>query len=103
MRFSTNEVYYSQAVVRYIENVLEVPVGVENASTQTKFVIWPKSVSIKYRVPFTNAKQYTENDFEIVVDYTHAQNNSIVRPNVVKIPKEVIYYSIEPKFVECLF
>lgn len=103
IRYSTNEIYYSQQVVRYIENTIDIPVTVVNAPSDTKIIVWPKSVKLHYRVPFANAKQYTEKDFGVVVDYTLTQDGSIVKPEISKMPKEVIYYKTDPKFVECLF
>lgn len=103
VRYSTNEIYYSQQVSRYIENTIDITVNVVNVPANTKIIVWPKSVKLRYRVPFADAKKYREKDFEIVVDYRQATEGSIVKPQVSKIPKEVIYYKLEPKFVECLF
>ena len=103
VRLSNEEIYYAQKVVRYVESSIESPVSLINAPSNYKMLIWPKNVKFRYRVQFENAKPFTDKDFEVALDYHKSQESSINKPEVVKYPKEIIYYSIEPKFVECLF
>ena len=102
VRFSQEEIFYSQEVGRFVEHTVNVPVTIGNAPSYANVAIVPQEVTIKYRQPFVGASAYSQQDFSVVVDYDEILRKDVVKPNVARMPEGILTIDMEPKFVECV-
>ena len=102
MRFSQEEIFYSQEVGRFVEHTVNVPVTIGNAPSYANVAIVPQEVTIKYRQPFVGASAYSQQDFSVVVEYDEILRKDVVKPNVARMPEGILTIDMEPKFVECV-
>lgn len=100
--FSQTDIAYSIIAVRYVESTLQLPVHIVNIPDNTKVVPIPHNVTIRYRVRSGNKKIYSPSDFKIILDYNNiiGLSRNITKPLLVKAPKEIIWFDIDPKFIE---
>ncbi len=102
IRFSVKDVYYSQDIGRYVENTANIKVGLINFPAGKNVVIIPQEVRIKYRSLF-NETTVRNSDFFVAVDYNHIEDNgNIVKPVLLRSPRNIYSVNIEPHFVECI-
>ncbi len=102
IRFSVDEVYYSQEIGRYVEHVVKVPVTIGNAPSYANVAVVPHEVTIKYRQPFGSAGSFSSQDFAVEVGYDEILRRDVVKPVVVRMPEGILKMEVEPKFVECV-
>jgi hypothetical protein len=102
VRFSQEEIFYSQEVGRFVEHTVNVPVTIGNAPSYANVAIVPQEVTIKYRQPFVGASAYSQQDFSVVVEYDEILRKDVVIPNVARMPEGILTIDMEPKFVECV-
>lgn len=102
IRFSADEVYYSQEIGRYVENRVSVNVGVMNAPSDKNVVVIPQEVRLSFRSPFPGKGKMSEGDFSVSVDYADVEEGGRVRPVLLKKPAAAHAVQIEPRFVECI-
>lgn len=102
VRFSQEEIFYSQEVGRFVEHTVNVPVTIGNAPSYANVAIVPQEVTIKYRQPFVGASAYSQQDFSVVVEYDEILRKDVVKPNVARMPEGILTIDMEPKFVECV-
>lgn len=103
IRVSNDKLFYSLDVVRFVENEKKIRVKVENLPLGSNFAIIPAEVLIKYREPLEGVVEHGVNDFELTIDYKSIGNDRVVKPNITKMPSSVIWYSIYPHFIECVY
>lgn len=102
VRFSNEDIYYSLDVVRYFENSVTVKPNVVNVPSQSKVLLIPQDVTIKYRAVFDNKKEVNMSDFQVIIDYQDINNSSMVQPRIIKMPEDIFSVRVEPKFIECI-
>lgn len=102
VRFSNDEIYYSQGVIRYMENSVTVKLGTANFPSDTKILLVPQEVKVTFKVPFGSKNVFQPADFEVIVDYNHIYRSNVLRPLVVNKPEEAFALKVDPMFVECL-
>lgn len=102
VRFSQDEVLYSIEVGRYVERSLNIPITIENAPSYANVAIIPQEVTVKFRQPFYKMEELKISDFSVVIDYDEVLRSDVVRPRLVKKPKEILWEAMEPKYVECV-
>ena len=102
VRFSQDEIFYSQEIGRFVEHTVNVPVTIGNAPSYANVAIVPQEVTIKYRQPFVGASAYSQQDFSVVVEYDEILRKDVVKPNVARMPEGILTIDMEPKFVECV-
>ena len=102
VRFSTEEIFYTLEVGRYVENTLKVPITIIGAPAYANVAIVPQEVTLKYRQAFGSGLRFAQQDFVVGVEYDEILSNDVVKPKIVKAPQQVLGVSVEPKFVECI-
>ena len=102
IRFSQEEIFYSQEVGRFVEHTVNVPVTIGNAPSYANVAIVPQEVTIKYRQPFVGASTFSQQDFSVVVEYDEILRKDVLKPNVARMPEGILTIDVEPKFVECV-
>lgn len=102
VRYSAEEVLYSQEIGRYVENTLKVPVTIANAPSYANIAIIPQEVTVKYRQPFANSATYLPQDFSVSVEYDEILRKDVIKPIISRMPEGILEISVEPKFVECV-
>jgi hypothetical protein len=102
VRFSQEEIFYSQEVGRFVEHTVNVPVTIGNAPSYANVAIVPQEVTIKYRQPFVGASAYSQQDFSVVVEYDEILRKDVVKPKIARMPEGILTIDMEPKFVECV-
>lgn len=102
VRFSVDEVIFSQEIGRYVEHSVKVPVIIGNAPAYANVAIIPQEVTVRYRQPFPGAEKYGIQDFSVEVEYDEILRKDVVKPVVTRMPEGILKFSIEPAFVECV-
>lgn len=102
VRFSVDEVIFSQEIGRYVEHSIKVPVIIGNAPAYANVAIIPQEVTVRYRQPFPGAEKYGIQDFSVEVEYDEILRKDVVKPVVTRMPEGILKFSIEPAFVECV-
>ena len=102
VRFSADEVIYSQEVGRYVEHQIKVPVTIGNAPAYANVAVIPQEVTIRYRQPFPGAGKYGIQDFSVEVEYDEILRKDVVKPVVTRMPEGILKLYVEPAFVECV-
>ena len=102
VRFSTDEVFYTQEVGRYVENTVRVPVTIENAPSYANVAIIPQEVVVKYRYRFGKKAEYSAADFAVTLQYDDILREDVLKPVLSRMPEEVLEAEFQPKFVECV-
>ena len=102
VRFSVEEVFYSQEIGRYVENTVKVPVTIGDAPSYANVAVIPQEVTIRYRQQFGKSVSLSPQDFAVEVGYDEIMLKDVVKPRAVKMPEGILEYEIEPKFVECV-
>lgn len=102
VRFSDEEVFYSQEIGRYVESTLKVQVTIVDAPSYANVAIIPQEVTIRFRQQFGKAVSLSPQDFSVGIGYDEIMLNDVVRPKAIKVPEGIMEYEIEPKFVECV-
>ncbi|MEG2779970.1 MAG: hypothetical protein RR919_04030 [Bacteroidales bacterium] len=103
IKLSVNNVYYSQEVGRYVENIVNVKVGVLNPPIGKNVAIIPQEVKLKFRTPFYAKQGYIASDFLVMLNYNDVESKgNIMHPVLRKAPKDAYFIQMEPKFVECI-
>lgn len=103
VRYSAKEVYYSQKIGRYVENRLNVKVGMMNLPAGKNVVIIPQEVRLSFRTPFPGKGRVSENDFLVAVDYAEVEGEEgAVSLRLLRKPASAYAIQWEPRFVECI-
>lgn len=102
IRFSEDEVMYTQEIGRYVEHVVKVPVTIDNAPSYANVAIIPQEVTVRYRQPFGSVQRFTVKDFPVALDYNEVLRRDVLKPVMKSVPEGVLQVEIEPKFVECV-
>jgi YbbR domain-containing protein len=100
--FSQTDIAYSFIAVRYVESTIMVQVHIIDVPENTKAVPIPHNVKIRYRVQSENKKIYSQSDFKVILNYKEliGSKRNVTKPRLVKVPKGVIWFDIDPKFIE---
>lgn len=102
-RISTDEVYYSQDVARYVEVVRSVPIEVRGVPEGRQLIISPSSarVTLRYVFPRSGAAEAQPSLF---VDYAEFAGSITGKCMIMSDanPSGVIGFTLEPKFCECM-
>lgn len=102
IRFSTDEVFYSQEIGRFVEHTVKVPVTIADAPSYANVAVVPQEVTIRYRRPFGSSASFTSQDFAVTVGYDEILRRDVVKPAITRQPEGILKLEIEPKFVECV-
>ncbi len=100
VRLSQDEVFYTQEVGRYVEQLIKVPVKIKDAPSYANVAIIPQEVELRFRQPFGAAKKYDIADFEVVVEYNEVMVKDVAKPKIVKMPQGILSVEMDPIFVE---
>lgn len=102
VRFSAEEVLYSQEVGRYVEYSVKVPVTIGNAPSYANVAIIPQEVTVRCRVAFPGSETVSAQDFAVEVEYDEILRKDVVKPVVTRMPEKILKLTVEPAFVECV-
>ena len=102
VRMSEDRVYYNLEVGRFVEHTVKVPVVIVDAPSYANVAIVPPEVTLKYRQPFGNAGKLNVQDFTVGISYDDVLKYDVVKPQIIKVPAQVLDVSVYPKFVECI-
>ena len=102
VRFSADEVLYTQEVGRYVENTIKVPVTIENAPSYANVAIIPQEVVVRYRYQFGKQAEYTAADFAVTLQYDDILREDVLKPVLARFPENILEADFQPKFVECV-
>lgn len=102
VRFSHDEIFYTQEVGRYLEKSVMVPVVISDAPSYANVAIVPQQVELKCREPFGNPVKYDSKDFQVVVSYDEILHRDVLKPRIAKMPQGILSVKMEPVFVECV-
>lgn len=100
VRFSHEEVFYTQEVGRYVEQKVKVPVRITDMPSYANVAIVPQEVELRLRQPFGAAAKFDIADFEVAVDYNEILVKDAVKPQIVKKPEGILSVVMDPVFVE---
>ncbi len=88
--FYTSEVQYFQAVEKFTEGRVEVPITLINAPEDRIIKIFPKKIVVVFKVSLENYDRVGKNDFIVVCDFAElADNQNFLIPKLVKQPNMV--------------
>jgi YbbR domain-containing protein len=101
---SPSKIRYKIPVERCTEGTASVAVKTVNMPENSKLMLLPAKVSIKYAVPLKDYESVSENDFLVEVDFeeTKTSLNRHLKAKVVRQPSSVFDVKVEPAFVEFL-
>lgn len=100
VRFSHDEVFYTQEAGRYVEQRVKVPVTILDLPPYANVAVVPQEVELRFRQPFGAVVKYDISDFQVAVDYNSILMKDVARPTITKMPEGILSVSTEPVFVE---
>ncbi|WNH09704.1 CdaR family protein [Thalassobellus suaedae] len=101
LTFSTKNVILKASVEKFTEGTLKIPVNVINVPPDRSLKFFPKEVNVSYSVSLSNFNSINSTDFKVVCDYNKiSSNQSVLIPELVKIPKLVKNAKINQKHIE---
>lgn len=100
IRFSQDEVFYTQEVGRYVEQSIKIPVKISDLPAYANVAIVPQEVELRFRQPFGSVGKYDISDFQVSVDYNSILIKDVARPAITKMPDGILSVDMEPAFVE---
>jgi YbbR domain-containing protein len=97
------EVNISLQVAEFSQKKMTLPISVINAPERTVVKLLPNVITIVFNVAMEDFQTITENDFEVVCDYSerNSEENFMV-PKIVKSPDDVTNIELEPKKIDFL-
>jgi hypothetical protein len=103
VRYSTNEIYYSLDVERYVEKIFSLPIKITNLPQNRKMIIIPERVTLVVRVPLKESRRFSAESIVPVIDYSRIKESrdTIIAPLINSPDGEILYYRVEPRFVSC--
>lgn len=102
VRFSADEVFYTQDVGRYLERTVKVSVTIADAPSYANVAIVPQQVELRYREPFGSTAKVNLQDFKVEVSYDDILRKDVLKPQIIKMPQGILSIKMEPVFVECV-
>lgn len=100
VRFSQEEVLYTQEAGRYVEQRIKVPVTILELPAYANVAVVPQEVELRFRQPFGAVGKYDISDFQVTVDYNSILMKDVVKPSITKMPEGILSIAMEPVFVE---
>ncbi len=98
-----NEVEVYLEVDEFTEKRLTIPVEVRNIPEGTELKLLPESVNLTFNVSVNSFNDVTENDFQIVCDFSkRIINENFMVPKLVKQPSGIHHIEIGAKRIEYL-
>ncbi|MBR2947478.1 MAG: hypothetical protein IKC17_02685 [Bacteroidales bacterium] len=103
IQYSTNSVYYTIDVARYVEETVTVKVETVDLPQEKDMIILPSTVDVTYRRFFSRVR-FDDDDVRFIVKYSdYLQSiNSRVVPVWDNMPQGIITYEINPRVVDCI-
>lgn len=90
LKLDKTEIEVKAIVERLTEGVLQVPVTILNLPKGKQLKHFPKTVKVTFNTTLEAFKTVTVNDFEVVCDYTNAnETNNYLVPRLIKTPNTV--------------
>lgn len=104
IKMSSNVVEMQITVDKFTEGKLEIPIKVKNVPKSTKLNVFPKNVTVTYKVRLKHFNKVTVNSFKIVCDYKQAKENdlSYLIPKLQLKPDVASSIRINPKKIDFL-
>ncbi|HET8808958.1 MAG TPA: YbbR-like domain-containing protein [Flavobacteriaceae bacterium] len=88
--FYENKVNYSLQVEKFTEGKIQVPINVTNAPEGMEITIFPKTLTVIFKVSLENYKDISKSDFRVVCDYRELEEGqSFFIPKVLKKPEKI--------------
>ena len=102
IHLSADKVKFYIPVVEYTEGTIEIPITVITPSPEDSFVIYPKKITITYKVSLNDYNKVTSELFEATADFTKIDMSGDNKINVTieKYPSFVKNINYTPKDVE---
>ncbi len=100
LKYQKDSVLIEVIVDQYIIGTIDLPFRIKNSNAK-KLITFPKTITLKYKVPLKVYKGLHESDFDIVCDYNKKENN-VLKPKIIKKPKQLIIISEEPEEIQFL-
>ncbi len=99
--FSNTNIVLKAPVEKFTEGTLKIPVNIVNVPPNMNLKFFPKIVNVSYSVSLSNFTSISNEDFMVVCDYDKiSSNQSILIPELVRIPKLVKNAKINQKHIE---
>lgn len=104
VRFSEDEIFFSQPVVRYVEHSVKVELVTANVPDGKDMILLPNEITVTFRQPFSLRKEFSGDDFVYAVDYNDylSSMSTYVSPVPVSLPESLYGIEITPSFVDCI-
>ncbi|WP_157208741.1 CdaR family protein [Mariniflexile maritimum] len=101
LTFSNTEVVLKAVVEKFTEGTLKIPVSIINVPETITLKYFPKEVNVSYYVSLDDYKTISPTDFKVVCDFGKViGNQSVLVPELVKVPKNVKNATISQKRIE---
>lgn len=104
VRFSEENIYYSQKIGRYYEGRVSLPVATAKVPSGYSMIISPSDVTIIFRVDYNIKKEFGPADFYVYADYDQVANSMSgkAKINLREIPTGVYGVHLEPQFADAI-
>ena len=103
LRYSSDEIYYSIDVERYVEKQFTLPVKINNLPSNLSLIVKPESINLIVRVPLKESQRFSGESLTSYVDYKDIKNSNdtIIAPIIKSGAGDILYFRTEPQFVSC--
>ncbi len=65
------------AIDKFTEGKVDIPINIKNLPRRQNINIYPKKVTITYKVGLNNFSKVDENSFRVLCDYEHSKENNL--------------------------
>jgi len=101
--YNVDVVRVNGEIAKYTEEQISIPIKIQNVPQNMQMTVFPNHLNVKYEVSFEDYKKINTSSFVISCNYpTDTINNSKLKLTLVKKPKFIIDYSIQPTHVSYL-
>lgn len=104
VRFSNDEVYYSQSIGRYYEKQMNITVHTTNVPAGRSMIVSPSDVVLTFRADYKVKKEFEPTDFHAFADYAQVMDSfsGKARIQLRDIPAGVLRVSLTPPFADVI-
>lgn len=104
IKFNKTEATLNLEVDKFTEDEISVPITLKNVPPNVQLNIFPKKVTVTYKVGLSNFNKITNTSFEIVCDYRKALNDNVdfLIPQLKEKPQLISSVRISPNKIDFL-
>lgn len=104
IKFNQTEATLNLEVDKFTEDEISVPITLKNVPPNVQLNIFPKKVTVTYKVGLSNFNKITNTSFEIVCDYRKALNDNVdfLIPQLKEKPQLISSVRISPNKIDFL-